>query len=258
MSPSIPAPEPSVRLHGRGTELAAVREALAAPAARLVVARGPGGAGKTALMRAALDDARAAGALTGAGKYAQGQASRDIEPLVQAIEAALAAGLDQLFDPAAGLRDLRRALGDNAPILAGVGSGVLRTLAGTRDAGPVTAERADERLAQAVLQVLRWMEGFGAPGPAADRRLGPGRTPGPAPVRPAGGRALAHPVPSPGHRAGRGAVRGRAARRCRGAGGAAGRRRPARPRRRDPRAEVRCCGRSGGLPRRPPPRPRST
>lgn len=163
---SAPAPaatERPSRLHGRDLELAAVRRALATPAVRIVVARGAGGAGKSALMLAALDEAAATGALTGAGKYPQGQTARDLEPLLRAMETALESGLDQLFDPESGLRDLRRALGDNGPILAAAGSGVLRNLAGGRDSAPVTAERADERLAQAMLQVLRWMEGFGTP-----------------------------------------------------------------------------------------------
>jgi hypothetical protein len=162
-SPALHPPSALPQLHGREAELAAVRRALADPTARTIAATGGPGAGKTGLMRAVLDEARAGGGLTGAGKYPQGLAVRDLEPLVGAIEDALEAGLDQLFDAEAGVRDLRRALGDNAAVLSAVGSGPLRGLAEPRDTAPVTAERADERLAQAILQVLRWLEGFGAP-----------------------------------------------------------------------------------------------
>ncbi|MGA0605160.1 ATP-binding protein [Phenylobacterium sp. VNQ135] len=155
--------QPPAQLHGREVELAALRLALGEGGARCLIVRGPGGAGKTALMQRVLAEAREAGSLTGTGKHAQGQAARDLDPLMCALEEALNAGLDQLFDPMAGVEDLRRALGDNAPVLAALGAGVLRTLAPARTLGPLTAERADERLIQAVIRALRWLEGFGAP-----------------------------------------------------------------------------------------------
>ncbi|HVI32675.1 ATP-binding protein [Phenylobacterium sp.] len=151
------------RLHGRAAELATLLAALADPSVRILVVRGPAGGGKSALLREALGQSRAQGALCGAGKYAQGQAGRDLEPLIHALEEAIASGLDQLFDPAAGLRDLGRSLGDHAAVLARLASGLLRGLAPARGAEPVTADRAGERLVQAVVQALRWLEGFGAP-----------------------------------------------------------------------------------------------
>lgn len=151
------------RLHGRAAELATLLSALGDPSARIIVVRGPAGGGKSALLRTALEQGRAEGALCGAGKYAQGQAGRDLEPLIHALEEAIASGLDQLYDPAAGLRDLARSLGDHAAALAAPASGLLRSLAPHRGAEPVTADRADERLVHAVVQALRWLEGFGAP-----------------------------------------------------------------------------------------------
>lgn len=159
----VPDADAGPRLHGRVAELATLLSALDDPSVRIIAVRGPAGGGKSALLREALDQSRARGALCGAGKYAQGQVGRDLEPLIHALEEAIASGLDQLFDPAAGLRDLGRNLGNHAAALAGLGSGPLRSLAPARGAEPVTADRADERLVHAVVQTLRWLEGFGAP-----------------------------------------------------------------------------------------------
>jgi signal transduction histidine kinase/DNA-binding NarL/FixJ family response regulator len=175
-------PAGAPRLFGREQDLEKVHAALADAGARVVVARGPGGVGKTALLRRVLQDARSSGALCGAGKYGEGHAGRDLDPLIAAVEGAVAAGLEQLYDPDAGLRDLARAVGENTHVFASVGGGLLRTLAGGSSATPITAERADAQLAQALIQVLHWLEGFGAPvllliddwgraGPQAQRTL---------------------------------------------------------------------------------------
>lgn len=163
IAPHVVPDDAAPRLHGRAAELATILSALDDPSVRIIVVRGPAGGGKSALLRAALEQGRAGGALCGAGKYAQGQSGRDLEPLIHALEEAIASGLDQLYDPAAGLRDLGRSLGEHAAVLAAPASGLLRSLAPGRGAEPVTADRADERLVHAVVQALRWLEGFGAP-----------------------------------------------------------------------------------------------
>lgn len=182
MTLDLPAERHATRLVGRARELAEARAFLAQPAGRVLVVRGAAGAGKTALLRTLLAEAQAAGAITGAGKYAEGHSGRDLEPLIAAVEAAVSAGLDQLFDPEAGLSDLGRALGDNAQVFASLGAGLLGSLAVAAAPTPVTAERADEQLIQALREVLQWLEGFGAPvllliddwgraGPQAQRAL---------------------------------------------------------------------------------------
>ena len=153
----------SSRLHGREAELQALRLALRPAEPRVAVARGPAGVGKTALARAVLEEARENGALVGAGKYDEGHVGRDLEPVIGAIEDAVACGLEHLFDPEGGLRDLARALGSEAHVLAGVGSGLLRTLAPVEPSRPPPSEGADEQLARALSQVLQWLGGFGAP-----------------------------------------------------------------------------------------------
>lgn len=130
---------------------------------RAIVAHGPSGVGKTALLRRVLETAVQDGAIVGAGKYPEGRDGRDLDPIVAAVEAAVTAGLDQLYDPEAGLQSLAQALGENAKVLASVGSGLLRALAET-GAGPrVTAEEGEAQIGRALLRVLRWLEGFGAP-----------------------------------------------------------------------------------------------
>ena len=150
-------------LYGRSDELQALAAALRDPAARAIVARGEAGAGKTALVRAVLETARADGAIVGASKYGEGYGGRDLDPLIAAIEEAVACGLDQLFDPEAGLQDLARTLGPEARVFATLGTGLLRSVASTDAGSQLSADRADEQLVQALIQVLRWLEGFGAP-----------------------------------------------------------------------------------------------
>jgi signal transduction histidine kinase/ActR/RegA family two-component response regulator len=163
MTPRTPsAASAPIRLVGREEELEAVRAALADAATRVIVATGPAGAGKTALLRAAVDEAAAEGALSGLGKYPEGYAGRDLDPVIAAVEGAVTAGLEQLYDPDAGLRDLAAALGDNTHVFTSVAGSVLRALAGAAPDAPLTAQGADAQLAEAVVRVLRWLEGFGA------------------------------------------------------------------------------------------------
>ncbi|PIB92570.1 response regulator [Caulobacter sp. FWC2] len=150
-------------LVGRAAELEAVRVALGQRGVRAIVAHGAGGVGKTALLRHFLETAAQDGAIVGAGKYPEGRDGRDLDPIVAAVEAAITAGLDQLYDPEAGLRSLAQALGENARVLAGVGSGLLRALAETGSGPRVTAEEGEAQIGRALLRVLRWLEGFGAP-----------------------------------------------------------------------------------------------
>lgn len=150
-------------LVGRAKEFEAARIAIDRPDVRCVVAHGPGGVGKTALLQSVLQAAARDGALVGVGKYAEGGLGGDLEPIVSAIEAAVAAGLDQLYDPEAGLRNLADTLGENASLLAAIGGELLRSLAQGPTARRTTAEEGEAQITRALLQLLNWLEGFEVP-----------------------------------------------------------------------------------------------
>jgi signal transduction histidine kinase/DNA-binding response OmpR family regulator len=116
--------------------------------------------GKTALLEQALRDLGAEGALTGVGRHLKGHGGSDLAPLITALEAAAASGLEQLFEPDAGLTTLATALGPAAVAFNELGAGLLHGMAARAPAVPMPAEAAEERLVQAVLAVLRWLEGF--------------------------------------------------------------------------------------------------
>ncbi len=150
-------------LHGRDESLLALLAALEADGVRGVIVRGPAGVGKTALVEMALSRLARGGALTGAGKHPEGETARDLAPLIEALEAAVGAGLDTLYDPDSGLSTLRQALGARATALATFSSGLLRGLADSLHGAAISAAAAEENVALAVLTVLRWLEGFEQP-----------------------------------------------------------------------------------------------
>ena len=147
---------------GRADELRRLRFAIDDPDCRLVILRGPAGAGKTALAEAALARARTEGALTGSGKYAEGDAQSPYEPILQALSEALGEGLDQLYEPAPVLAGLVEALGPAAEVLRRAG---FRGLAGAPSLAIAAAGRREGAalLTDAVLQLARWLEGFNLP-----------------------------------------------------------------------------------------------
>lgn len=150
-------------LHGRRLELDRLLGDLANPVVRAVVAVGPAGVGKTALLDAALAALGQAGALTGVGKHTEGEGGEDLSPFMQALEQAVAAGLDQLYDPDAGMEGLKVLLGAKAAVFRGFGSGLLRSLASGPLSQTASAAAADERVVQACIATLRWLHGFDQP-----------------------------------------------------------------------------------------------
>ena len=151
------------RLYGRQAEKDRIETLLADPAARVVVVSGPAGVGKSALIAVVPTDAAAAGALTGAGKHAQGEDSEDLAPFIEAMEQAVTAGLEQLYDPDAGMETLAAALGTKAAVFATFGSGLFRSLKTGPLAAIYGAEAAEERITQACTATLRWLHGFDQP-----------------------------------------------------------------------------------------------
>ena len=147
---------------GRADELRRLRFAIDDPDCRLVVLRGPAGAGKTALAEAALARARADGGLTGSGKYAEGDPHSPYEPILQALSEAVEQGLEQLYEPAPVLAGLVETLGPAAEVLRRAG---FRGLAGAPSLTIAAAGRREGAvlLTDAVLQLARWLEGFNLP-----------------------------------------------------------------------------------------------
>jgi signal transduction histidine kinase/CheY-like chemotaxis protein/HPt (histidine-containing phosphotransfer) domain-containing protein len=137
--------------------------ALADENVRAIVASGDAGIGKSAFLDCALRQRAAGGALTGSGKHVEDAEGDDLAPLITAIEQAVTAGLDQLYDPDAGLAMLAAAVGPYAAAFSQVGSGLLRGLAARSRPMTMTPEASDERIIQAAIAVLRWLEGFNQP-----------------------------------------------------------------------------------------------
>jgi signal transduction histidine kinase/DNA-binding response OmpR family regulator len=150
-------------LRGRARERNLLAAALADDAVRAIIARGDAGVGKSALLDQARHELAETGALTGVGQHADGDHSADFAPLVAALEQAIAVGLEQLYEPDAGLATLAAALGPKAAVFADVGSGLLHGMAVRASSSAMPAEAAEERFVQAVITVLHWLEGFNQP-----------------------------------------------------------------------------------------------
>src|SRR5262245_57475647 len=110
-------------LCGRDEEIAAIVRGLLDAKTRAVVAVGVAGIGKSVVAAAALQRVAASGALTGRSQHGIGANGDDLGPFLSALEQAVGAGLDLLYDPEAGFGMLTRALGANARLLAQDGAG---------------------------------------------------------------------------------------------------------------------------------------
>ncbi len=75
---------------------------LATALADAIIARGDAGVGKSALLDQARHELAETGALTGIGQHADGDHSAYFAPLVTALDQAIAAGLEQLYEPEGG------------------------------------------------------------------------------------------------------------------------------------------------------------
>jgi signal transduction histidine kinase/DNA-binding NarL/FixJ family response regulator len=148
---------------GREQAAAAVRAGLDDPACAVVVVRGPAGSGKTVLAEAALAGAAASGALTGSGKYVEGDAQPPFAPAMTALSHLLGEALDRQHDPEAVVASLEAAMGPALAALADAGfhSG------GSHAHGaalPVIGRReAVARIIDACLRLVRWLRAFGSP-----------------------------------------------------------------------------------------------
>jgi hypothetical protein len=150
-------------LIGRDTERSLLRTWLGDPDVSAVLVRGPAGCGKTALVRSVLDDANLTGAVTGAGKFAEGPGEGAFEPIMQALSGVVAAALEQLYDPQAGVEALERALGARLGLLFGAGLRVAGVVSPPATAALTGRADAAARVAVAADQLLQWLRGFGQP-----------------------------------------------------------------------------------------------
>jgi hypothetical protein len=154
-----------LELIGRDAERRRLRAALADPEISLVVVLGASGAGKTALVDAALSDLSAQGVLVGRGKYAEGSGTSGFAPILQAISAVVGQALDLLYDPAAGADSLRTVLGEQLPLLqaAGLeGMDVPGATAGISSV-PLVGRAGAARIVDAISRLMSWLHGFAAP-----------------------------------------------------------------------------------------------
>ena len=146
---------------GRSGELRRLAFVINDPARNLVILRGAAGAGKTALANAALARAQGEGALIGRGKYTEGDVQSPYQPILQALSEAVSQALDALYEPAPVLAGLE-ALGPAAEVLRRAG------LDGLFGPSPVVIGATGRRasialLTDAVLHLVRWLEGFNLP-----------------------------------------------------------------------------------------------
>ena len=147
----------------RSEELRRLRAALNDADRRVVLIRGGAGVGRTNLATMALGAATADGALTGRGVYSGAAADTGFGPILAALSGVLAAALGALLEPGPVVADLAHNLGSAVAVL---------HRAGVEGLPPVQFELSvsatDRRgsillVTDAVLQLVRWLEGFGRP-----------------------------------------------------------------------------------------------
>lgn len=150
-------------LVGREAELAWLAAAIEDAETPIVIVGGPSGAGKTALVDAALD-AIGPGPVVGRARYLDGAVRRGLSPILRALAQIAEGALDLLYEPKAGLGALKATLGDGLDALSAAG------FVGDRDfVGPAVMPRAlgesetGVRIIDAAARLARWLDGFGVP-----------------------------------------------------------------------------------------------
>lgn len=131
--------------------------------ARVLVLTGPAGAGKTYAATEALATCAAAGMLTGAGKFAEGQVGAAFGPVMTALSTTVAAAMRTLFDRQTGVASLVDALGVQLDVLVAAGFEVADVPAGRTIAALANRRGSATRITAAVLALLDWLTRFGTP-----------------------------------------------------------------------------------------------
>jgi signal transduction histidine kinase/ActR/RegA family two-component response regulator len=145
----------SAVLIGRSRETGRITEAIEAGIRRIVIT-GDAGVGKSAMAHKAAHILRGHRALVGAGKHASGETGAG--PLFRAMRQLIDEALEELYEPAAGLEQLRSAMGPAQALFDEIMLSRAMPLAAIRD-----AEARVEQLAQMLELTIRWLGGFGVP-----------------------------------------------------------------------------------------------
>lgn len=147
--------EGPVALVGRADALAGLSDGFDSGLRRFILT-GPAGVGKSALAHALADRLKARQGLVGFGKHGVGESGA--APLLRAMRTLIEAALEELFEPSAGLEQLRATMGPAQPLFDALMLG--------RETLPTRAQRADamiEQLAQVFERCFAWLAGFGVP-----------------------------------------------------------------------------------------------
>jgi signal transduction histidine kinase/CheY-like chemotaxis protein len=150
-------------LIGRDVELAKLKSVMGDPDVVTVVLQGPAGAGKSALAQAALNWAAENGAVTGSGKYPEGEGEAPFEPIILALSDAVAAALDQLYEPRPVADAMRDSLGPALSVLLAAGLNVGVTPSGNHLPPIISRRQRTAQLIDAAVKLVRWLARFDRP-----------------------------------------------------------------------------------------------
>jgi signal transduction histidine kinase/DNA-binding response OmpR family regulator len=148
----------------RVNETALIEAALQDASKRTIIVKGHAGVGKSTLLGAIAAKHAASGTLVGVVHHIQ-DAGSSVEGIIRAIETMVSAGLDLLYEPESALHGLANLLGSSVDVLTDVGEGPFRRLRhyAQHTSAVLEADAAETRLANAIMRVLRWLQGFQAP-----------------------------------------------------------------------------------------------
>lgn len=142
-------------LVGRSTEAANIARALECGVRRIIMT-GDAGVGKSALAHQIVQQLRSGRALVGADKH--GSDETGAGPMLRAVRSLVEEALEELYEPTAGLEQLRAAMGHARPLF--------DEIMLSRSTATLAMAHADviaEQLALVLELTFKWLAGFGAP-----------------------------------------------------------------------------------------------
>ena len=142
-------------LIGRSDEITRISDAIEAGVRRIVIT-GDAGVGKSALAQKAAQILRGHRALIGTAKHASGETGAT--PLLRAMRQLLDEALEELYEPAAGLEQLREAMGPAHALFDAIMLRRTMPVAAMQDADAMA-----EQMAYMFRRMITWLAGFGVP-----------------------------------------------------------------------------------------------